>query len=81
MVSRRFNSRLKQFNIFRVDVGFVDLQVQIRCLVADGGCAPQPDHAHFALELGLQPDHGHAGVGGGVVKAVLVVHIKHQHGG
>ena len=71
----------EQFDVGGGQVGHGDLQVEIRVGAADGGPGAQADHAHPAGELGLQPGHAQAGIGGGVVVAVLVVHVEDQHRG
>jgi len=71
----------EHFNIFRSDVPFGNFQVEIGLLPADGTAPAQSHHAHPAGKLGFQANHGFMRIGGGVVEAVFVVHVKHQHRG
>ena len=71
----------QQLDVFRLDVAFAQLQVEIGLAAADAGAAAQPDHAYLSGELGAQADHALVGIRGGIVVTVFVVHIQHQHRG
>ena len=76
---KAINKNLETINETIEDVGFIDFQVQVRGVVADGGLPAQPDHPDALSEFCLETGNDFTGIGGGVVEAVFVVHVQHEN--